>query len=281
MQTYCNKLLVFTLFFFLHSAHAAEKPPLSLAESYQPGIDLSQYWVSEKLDGVRAYWNGKALISRQGNIINAPQWFTAALPTESLDGELWVGRGHFEQTVATISKHKPIDSEWRQLRYMVFDLPSDKQIFDLRLQRLQQLIPKESSIIKLIPQWKIDQHSQLQHKLALTVQQGGEGLMLHRGDAHYHSGRNRDILKFKPYYDAEATVIAYKKGQGKHQGRMGSLLVESAEGTRFYIGTGFSDKQRENPPAIGTLISFRYYGLTQKGIPRHASFIRVRPDTNL
>src|SRR5690606_1286923 len=77
--------------------YAGKPPALLLANVYQNSADVADYWVSEKLDGVRAYWDGQQLISRQGNRFNAPPWFTANFPDTPLDGELWGGRGTFEQ----------------------------------------------------------------------------------------------------------------------------------------------------------------------------------------
>ncbi|MFA7552739.1 MAG: DNA ligase [Spongiibacteraceae bacterium] len=260
---------------------AAQAPALALAKTYNENIELDQYWVSEKLDGIRAYWDGKQLISRQGHIIHAPTWFTALLPTQTLDGELWSGRGQFERTTSIVRKHKPIDKGWRDIRYMVFDLPASKQVFTQRLQQLRQLLNNPESPAQLIPQIKITDQATLDAELQRIVLAGGEGLMLHHGEALYRAGRSNDLIKLKPYYDAEATVIGYRAGKGKYRGQMGSLQVETAAGIQFYIGSGFSDQQRKAPPPLGTIISYRYYGLTHNGIPRHSSFIRQRFDHDL
>jgi DNA ligase-1 len=110
-----------------------------------------------------------------------------------------------------------------------------------------------------------------------TVQAGGEGLVLHRGSSLYQSGRNSDVLKVKPHEDAEAKVIGHEHGQGKHAQRLGALTVETPQGLRFKLGTGFTDAQRENPPAVGQWVTYSYRGLTDKGVPRFASFVRIRP----
>jgi DNA ligase-1 len=100
--------------------------------------------------------------------------------------------------------------------------------------------------------------------------------MLHRADALYVTGRNDALLKLKLLDDAEATVIAHVEGKGKYTGKMGALQVETADGKRFQIGTGFSDAQRASPPAIGTLVTYTHRGLTKNGLPRFASYLRVR-----
>lgn len=260
-------------------ADSVEAPPLTLSKTYKGQIDLTQYWVSEKLDGVRAYWNGRQFISRQGNPYPAPTWFTKNFPKQALDGELWLGRNQFQALLSIVRKKQAIDNEWQQVRYFVFDLPQIKEPFTQRLLKLQQLVALSNTpYLKLVKQFKITNDSALQQQLDKTVALGGEGLMLHRANAFYHSGRNNDLLKVKPYFDAEATVIAHIAGKGKYTTMMGSLLVETQEGLQFRIGSGFTDLQRSKPPEIGKTITFTYHGKTLKGIPKFASFLRVREE---
>lgn len=260
-------------------AYGAEPPPLQLANIYNDNINPQNYWVSEKLDGVRAYWDGRKLISRQGNVINSPGWFVKNFPAEALDGELWIGHNQFERVSKIIRQVKPNDSAWKEIRYMVFDLPKDPGIFNERLLRLQQQVAyAHSEYLQWIPQYKIENHQQLMQQLNGIVKQGGEGLMLHRGESYYQAVRNDDLLKVKAYQDAEAIVIAQILGKGKYQNMLGALLVENEAKIRFKIGSGFSDEQRKHPPPIGSLITYKYFGTTKNGIPRFASFIRVRDD---
>jgi len=273
-------LLIIALLASTFISQAADAPPLTLAKTYQGQVDLSQYWVSEKLDGVRAYWNGKQLISRQGNIYPAPPWFTKGFPDESLDGELWLGRGKFQSLVSIVRKKQAIDNEWQQVRYFVFDLPQLNKPFKQRLNHLQKLSTLyNGNYLKLVKQFQVADKSALMQILDSVVAKGAEGLMLHHTDALYHKGRNSDLLKVKPYYDAEAKVIAYIPGKGKYTGLMGALLVETTEGLEFKIGTGFTDKQRSKPPEINSIITYTYHGKTKKGIPRFASFLRIREKT--
>jgi DNA ligase len=256
---------------------APRQPSLLLAKVYEEGINLEDYWVSEKLDGVRAYWDGTQLISRHGNVFNAPEWFTQAFPSVPLDGELWMKRNAFEELSAAVRRQKPKVEEWQRIRYMVFDLPRSSGIFDQRLKVLQLLILEaKSPYLQLVKQFRVTSHQALMEKLEEIVMQGGEGLILHRGDSQYRSGRFDDLLKFKPYMDAEAIVIEHLPGKGKFEGMMGAILVENEEGKRFSIGTGFSDTERQNPPPIGSVITYKYHGLTRKGVPRFASFLRIR-----
>lgn len=255
---------------------AEERPPLLLAEKYHQDIDLNAYWVSEKLDGVRAFWNGSRLISRGGNTFAAPSWFTADFPPLPLDGELWVGRGQFEETASIVSRHTPHDG-WRWVRYMVFDLPGDPGTFDERLQNLRAAIAASpNKFLAVIPQYKLTDHKVLMDKLDTVVANGGEGLMLHRGDSRYRSGRSMDLLKLKRFDDAEGIVIAHNPGQGRLAGLMGSVTVLTEQGVTVKIGSGFSDEERKNPPPIGATITFRHQGVTASGKPRFAVFWRLR-----
>ena len=252
-------------------------PKLMLANSYHEGINVTDYWVSEKLDGVRAYWNGTQLISRQGNVFAAPDWFTADFPKIPLDGELWMGRGTFETLSGAVRKTAPVDSEWRAIRLMVFDMPEQAGDFNQRLETLRRIFAhKHSPYITLVAQEKISNSKALMARLDEVVDAGGEGLMLHLGSAPYRGVRSDDLLKLKRFEDAEATVLAHIAGTGKYQGIMGALLVQNSAGVQFKIGTGFSDAQRKKPPPIGTEITYRYRSITSKGVPRFASFMRIR-----
>lgn len=250
---------------------------LQLASVYHRSIELKHYWVSEKLDGIRARWDGEKLLSRNGNIIHAPAWFIANLPKELLDGELWLARQSFEQTASIVLRDTPTE-EWQKIRFMLFDLPAHSGPFSQRLEQLQQLVKlSKSEYLQLIPHFRVANETRLINKLDDLVAQGAEGLMLHHQDAVYQDGRSRFLLKLKKYQDAEAKVIAHLPGKGKYQYMMGALLVELESGLQFKIGTGFSDLQRQNPPPLGATITFKYYGLTARGIPRFASFLRIKP----
>jgi len=256
----------------------AESPPLMLAEIYREDVNPADYWVSEKLDGVRAYWDGSRLLFRSGQAIQAPDWFTRELPRTALDGELWMGRGQFEKLSATVRRQQPVDAEWREVRYLLFELPQADGTFTQRLEKLQQIVKStpRAPWLGVVEQIRILSPEALRQKLNTVVSAGGEGLMLHRADAPYRSGRTEDLLKLKPYLDQEATVIEHIPGKGRLTGRMGSLLVENDDGRRFRLGTGFSDEQRLHPPPIGSRVTYQYRGLTAKGLPRFASFLRIR-----
>ena len=270
-------LSLVTLIPFAVIATPLHAPELLLAKVYKEQIILSDYWVSEKYDGVRAYWDGKFLISRQGNRYIAPSWFTQGFPNYPLDGELWIARNRFEALLSTVRKETPIDQEWKQVTYQLFELPNAKGNFTQRLSQLKNLLKTTSNpYLKLIPQYRLQTHQQLMKNLDATVKIGGEGLMLHYAGAAYHTGRSPYLLKVKRHQDAEATVIQHLQGKGKYRGKLGALLVEMPDGVQFRIGTGFSDQERQYPPVIGAVITYKFFGKTRKGIPRFASFLRVR-----
>ena len=258
----------------------ADAPALLLAGRYRPGIDLRDWWVSEKYDGVRAHWDGRQLRTRGGERINAPAWFTAGWPALPMDGELWAGRGRFEHAQSAAAREQPDDAQWRALRYMVFDLPAHPGSFDERLAALRAAVSAlDHTWVQAVPQRKVAGDAELQALLREVVRGGGEGLMLHRGASLYRAGRGDDLLKLKTHDDAEARVIAHVPGKGKHAGRLGALMVETPEGRRFALGTGFTDAQRADPPPVGSWVTYRFRGLHEgSGLPRFASFLRVRSD---
>ena len=223
-------------------------------------------------------WDGKRLITRGGLPIDAPAWFTARWPAVPMDGELWIARGRFEDVSALVRRTATDDAEWRDVRFMVFDLPGDGSVFEARVLRMRSLLQHAGvAWLRPVPQFRATDAAQLDATLAWVVSLGGEGLMLHRRDARYRGGRSEDLLKYKPYDDAEARVVGYTAGRGRHAGRVGALIVARSDGLQFRLGGGLTDAQRANPPAIGTQVTYRYNGLTAKGTPRFARFLRVRP----
>lgn len=252
-------------------------PQLLLAKNYQQGIDVKQYLVSEKYDGVRAFWDGEQLITRQGNVINAPDWFIESFPKTPLDGELWWARGKFDALSGAVRKAKPIDAEWKNISYQIFELPNAKGTFEARAKRIVEIV-KQANLphLKAITQFRVNDETALNSRLKQVVKNGGEGLMLHRADALYLTGRSDALLKLKPLYDAEAKVIGHTPGKGKHAGKLGALVVETPQGIRFKLGTGFSDAQRNHPPKIGSIVTYTYKDKTQNGKPKFASFLRER-----
>jgi DNA ligase-1 len=258
---------------------AAEPPAILLAEVYRNQVDVTKYLVSEKLDGVRAIWDGSVLRFRSGKEINAPRWFLDGLPNRSLDGELWLGRGTFERLSGIVRKDVPDDNEWRQVRYMIFELPGAPGTFRERAEVMRE-IARQANItwLREIEQFSVVDRNSLQKRMNEIVKAGGEGLMLHRADAPYETGRGDTLLKMKPWEDAEAVVISHQPGKGKYVGMLGALRVCTPEGREFSLGTGLSDEQRRNPPPVGTTVTYRYRDLTGNGLPRFPSFLRPRTE---
>ena len=258
-------------------APAVLPPALMLAKHWQAGLDPKAFLVSEKLDGVRAFWDGRTLRFRSGRVIAAPDWFTSALPATALDGELWLGRGSFDRLSGIVRRSVPVDAEWRELHYMIFDLPGASGPFGERAPRLVTLLAASNvPWLQAVEQRRVPDRATLQRQLRQVVQAGGEGLMLHRADALWAPGRSDALRKLKPLPDEEARVLAHLPGKGRNVGRMGALWLEMASGQRFALGTGFSDAQRDAPPPLGSLVTYRYRERTPAGLPRFASFLRVR-----
>jgi DNA ligase-1 len=261
------------------AAKASEgEPPLLLAHAWDGSQDPTGWWMSEKLDGVRAYWDGKRFVSRLGNEYLAPDWFVDGLPDTPLDGELWGGRKRFQRTVGLV-KRQDRGEHWRELVYVVFDAPAMDAPFEERLETCRATLAKrELEFARPHDHEPCRSVEHLRAELARVESLGGEGLMLRKPGSRYQVGRSSTLLKVKSFQDAEARVVEHLPGAGKHAGRTGALLVETPEGKRFSVGTGLSDREREDPPPIGEIITYRYQELSEGGVPRFPSYVGVRAD---
>jgi DNA ligase-1 len=272
-------LLLVLLCLLNEPAVSAPPPDLMLATRYRPGVPVSAFLVSEKLDGVRSRWDGRFLWTRGGARITPPAGFTRGWPTEPMDGELWIGRGRFDEVSATVRRVDADPQSWRGVRFMLFDLPAQPGPFAGRVARMRVLVAATGNpSLAMIPQRRFDTAAGLDAEMARVVAGGGEGLMLHRRDALYRPGRSDALLKYKPFEDAEAQVVAHIPGKGKYIGMLGALQVRTPEGRSFRIGSGFTDAQRAAPPPPGTWLTYRYNGLTANGLPRFARFVRMRDE---
>ncbi len=266
------------------------KPILMLLKQYDSSIDVNGWVMSEKLDGVRAYWDGKRLISKQGNIFHAPTWFTEGFPDFELDGELWLGRAQFAETVFIVRKVIP-DNRWKNITYQIFEVPNQKGNLFKRLSVLKKfLATTKSEHLKLITQKTIDSNQDIEQELKRVLALGGEGLVVRNPKVLYTTGRLDSALKVKLKQDAECIVDGYIDGKGKNQGKVGSILcrlipdqvarlfpkLDANKGVAIKIGSGLTDAQRPNPPKIGARITFQYMGTTKKGLPRFPVFLRER-----
>lgn len=280
---WCRTWLLLAIWLFVasltgpHSVYAANPPALLLANELGPHVDPAKYLVSEKFDGVRALWDGKELRFRSGRSVNAPAWFIAKLPAQSLDGELWLGRGQFETLSGIVRKSEPQDEEWRQIKYMIFELPTAVGLFLQRAERIKEIVAQTQwPQLVAVEQFRVADRATLKKKLDEVVRSGGEGLMLHLADVPYLTGRSDALLKLKPLQDTEAVVIDHVPGKGKYIGMMGALRVRTPDSKVFLIGTGFTDQVRKKPPPVGATITYTYRGFTKTGVPRFASYLRVR-----
>lgn len=271
-------LLLFTPVLFA----SGPKPQLMLAStktlSSLPDA-TSAYYVSEKYDGVRAFWTGSLFLTRQGNIIHAPDWYTKGFPNQPLDGELWIGHNQFDKVSAIARRQTPRDSDWKKVSFMVFDTPITNLAFYQRKERIESLITDSTPPwLQKVNHMRFDQKSDLMAFYDAVLESHGEGLMLNISNATYESGRSKGLLKLKPIFDDEAVVVGYQEGNGKYRGMMGAMWVKNKKGQRFKLGSGFSDKERQNPPALGAIVTYQYSGFSKTGLPRFARFLRLRSD---
>jgi predicted DNA-binding WGR domain protein len=254
---------------------------LLLAKVWEESIDPTGWWMSEKLDGVRCYWNGRNFITRNGNIYKAPKFFTACLPrTVSLDGELWMGRKMFQKCVGIAKRQQEShdENEWKQLIYILFDAPSIHGPFEKRYEYIHNLDQAlRSPYVRALEHVKCLGKDHLEEELEKVNKLGGEGIMLRQPGSMYENKRSDTLLKVKTFLDAEATVIEHVPGTGRCSGMMGALRVRTDDGRIFKIGTGFNDDQRRRPPKIGARVTYKYQELSNSGTPRFPVFLRIHP----
>ncbi|WP_419174320.1 DNA ligase [Desulfosediminicola sp.] len=270
--------LLLVLAFSQHLYAAQPDNTLMLAKTYQ-GQVLDEQWLwSEKLDGIRGEWNGSRMLTKQGNPIDVPAYFTENFPPFPLSGEIWGGRQTFESTAGIVATSGE-DKGWNSLKFGIFDAKDSTQPIEKRINRAREWFAKHPSRYAfVIQQSPVHGEEHLQSLLKEIEAGGGEGIVLIRKGSKYRQGRSVDILKVKNFTDTEGVVIGYVPGKGKHEGRMGSLVVELYQNRniRFKIGTGFSDQQRSIPPPVGALVTFKHTGFYKSGKPRFPSFIRIR-----
>lgn len=278
MVKFTNATFIILLLLSCTSLLQAKELALQHGTHYQQPANINHYWVSEKLDGIRGRWTGKQLITRNGNTINAPQWFISHWPNVPLDGEIWLARDEFQATMSCVkTQQENHQSCWQKLSFMLFDLPEHKGTFTERLAALKVLVNNtNSSYLKLVAQTEVTTFSALENMLTTVINNKGEGLMLHHKGAYYQTGRTQALMKLKRKQDAEARVVAHIPGKGKFTGMLGALKVKMPNGITFRIGSGFSDKERQQPPPVGSVITYQYIGKTKRGVPKFASFLRIR-----
>jgi DNA ligase 1 len=269
---------VFAFILYCASLAAAAPPALQHPSKYTGNEAVTGWLMSEKLDGIRGYWNGKKLLTRKGKPIHAPAWFTKNFPPFPLDGELWHKRNDFNFVQNTVLDEVP-SQNWKKITYNIFEVPKAAGDFPTRLEKARQWFKAHPAPqVRIIKQIVCKGQAHLQAFLKKIESLGGEGVVIRDPRLPYRTGRLPDVLKVKRFSDMEGTVIGYKPGKGKFKGMMGSLTLRLDNGIAFNLGSGFSDAERRDPPPIGAVVTFKYKGFTKNGIPRFASFMRVRKD---
>jgi len=277
-----HKILKFSILFFSFFSFTGILPASELflqkPKTYTGQEKITGWMMSEKLDGIRGYWNGKQFMTRKGIALHPPPWFIKNFPAFELDGELWSKRKDFEFIQSTVLDKIP-GKNWKKITYNIFEVPNEKGNFLLRLSKARTWFETHRNIhIKFIPQIKMIDSSDLDIFLNEIEQKGGEGVIIKDPDTPYHTGRSAHVLKVKNFSDMEGVVMEINRGKGKYQNCMGSLTLELEDGTIFKLGTGFTDKVRKNPPPAGTIITFKHHGFTKTGKPKFASYLRERRD---
>ena len=258
------------LIFLLINSYAQDIQKAQIYNKTKHSVD--NWYMSEKLDGIRAYWNGKIFLTKNGNVINAPKWFTKKFPEFELDGELWTKRNDFEN-IQNIVLDKTPSEKWSEITYNIFEVPNTKGDFDTRLKRINSFLENnQNKFINIIPQIKCQNQKHLESYLNELVEKKAEGVMLKNPESEYFTGRSENILKVKKFYDEEGIVIGVNYENKKFK----SLILKLKNGVIFNLGGGFTNKERENPPKIGDIVTFKYYSLTKNNKPKFASYLRIR-----
>ncbi|CAM4740709.1 unnamed protein product [Rotaria magnacalcarata] len=261
---------------------SSEATKVLLAETWSEDIDPTDWWMSEKLDGVRAYWSGSNFYSRQGNLFHVPDFFKVALPKIPLDGEIWCGRGLFQKCISIVKKqaNKVVPDDYKLLTYLIFDAPSHGGKYEDRMKWLQANIPQDDDkcYASVVGVKKCQGLADLKQCLAEVNAAGGEGIMLRKPGSLYENKRSSTLLKVKTFYDEEALVIGHKPGKGNCTGMLGALECQLPNGKRFDVGSGFTMDQRRKPPKKGSVITFKFQELSNAGSPRFPVFLRLRTD---
>ena len=264
-----------------------------LAHTYEkekPPPNPKGWWISGKLDGVRAYWNGADFFTRTGTRIHAPGFFKEGLPANvHLDGELWKGREAFGACVGIVRSTDASGraEEWRDMKYIMFDAPVVDGKVDVPYEARHaacEAAAAAAPFASAVAVRKCTGKAHMEQLLRDVITHGGEGLMLREPGSLYERTRSHSLLKVKTFLDAEAKVVGYSK-DSKVEGCMGALECEMpVTGARFKVGSGFTQAQRPLAAArkewpVGTVISYKYQGLTTaNGKPRFPTYLRIRSD---
>ncbi|MDY0131529.1 MAG: DNA ligase [Desulforegulaceae bacterium] len=280
MKVFRNLLKYLIVFAFLFSQSLVFSKDLTLQKAlvYQGDEKITGFYMSEKLDGIRGYWDGEKLLTRSGKLINTPKWFIENFPPFELDGELWSKRNDFEFIQSAVLKKIPTDS-WEKITYNIFEVPNTKGDFSKRLEKANKWFETNpNKNVKIIPQIICTGKDHLNGFLKKIESKGGEGVILKDPSQNYHNGKIPYILKVKNFSKMEGIVIGINKGKGKYKNMMGSLKIKLDNGIIFNLGSGFSDLERANPPKINSRVVFKHYGFTKNKIPKFPSFLDLKKE---
>ena len=246
--------LVFAYLMLIQVA-LATKSDLFLLKTYDDSKDGIGLVMSEKLDSIRGFWNGQELITRGGMKLTPPKWFIKNYPPFSIDGELWTKRNDFEN-ISSIVRTQNADDRWKLITYNIFEVPNQQGGLLERLSVLKShLFSHSMPYLKILPQIVINAKDQLADFLKEVTADKGEGIVVRNPNTLYQTGRLSSALKVKQYLDTECIVLEILPGKDKYQNMMGSVLCQTDSGKKLKIGSGFKDKDRPNPPAIGSKIT--------------------------
>ena len=209
----------------------------------------SRALMSEKFDGIQGRWDGRTLTMRSGRRIIAPADFLAELPACPVVGELWMGRGTFQECQSAVLSKSP-DSRWSDVRLMVFESAGRFQ---------------PSKRVRLVQQY---QPRGVRAFAEAIIAKRGEGAVIRDGLSFY---------KIMGLEETEPRIVGYEGGKGRFSGLVGAFVVRS-KGVTFKIGTGIPDDLRHQPPPLGAVITYAFEGVTRGGAPRFPRFIRERHD---
>ena len=273
------RALLLLSFFFL-SLYSRE---MWLLQQFDPQVIQARpqsFVYSEKLDGVRAFWDGKNLYSKGGKLLTPPSFFTQNFPPFAIEGELWSKRGDFENIVSILKSTKKKE-KWRELKFYIFEVPNQQGGILKRLEVLEAYLASQPApFISIIPQLPLNTLQALQDALGAITQAGGEGVVVREKDAPYYTGRNKKAMKLKLYEDRECKITSYVQGKGKFENLVGSIICLDGD-VEFKIGSGMSEDFRKNPPKVGTIITYKYFGLNKNKLPKFPVFLRIRSDESL
>lgn len=247
--------------------------------------NLINYAVSEKFDGIRALWDGQNMFSKSGKILAIPPCFSDKLSPLGLkngdfvEGELWIDYGAFDEISSVILRKNPTCTDFERVKYLIFNAHlGESSDFLANLSQVKGILDSQNltqdRCIQVITQHRFATQKELSDFFNTVIAKGGEGVIVRD---------SRVAFKLKPQNDAECKIVDYSRGKGRIRGKVGAIICESLadknsgieKGVIFRIGSGLSDKMRENPPKIGTIITYKFSGISKNGIPKHTRFLRI------